>query len=72
MKLTDLLFNREKLRKFDELREWSNYFSKDEIYLHSACATFGADEKLAVFIPDDIRKIILSALDAEIKKLDEE
>lgn len=72
MKLTDLLFNREKLRKFDELKEWRDYFDKDELYLHSACAFFGADEKLAVFIPDDIRKIILSALDAEIKKLDEE
>lgn len=72
MKLNDLIFNREKLRKYDELKEWKDFFGKDELYLHSACATFGENEELAVFIPDNIKQIILSALDAEIKKLDEE
>lgn len=72
MKLTDLLKNRDKLRKHDELKEWKEYFGKDELYLNSACALFGKDEKLAVFIPDNIKQIIVDALEAEIKKLDEE
>ena len=72
MKLKDLLKGRDKLRKYDELREWEEYFGNGELYLSSACALFGKDEKLAVFIPDNIRKIILDALDAEIKKMEEE
>lgn len=72
MKISDLIFNREKLRKYDELKEWEEYFGKDEIYLSSACAMFGKDEELAVFIPDHIKQIIIDALEAEIKKLDEE
>lgn len=72
MKIKDLIFNREKLRKYDELKEWKEYFGKDELYLNSACAMFGKDEKLAVFIPSNIRKIIVDALEAEIKKLDEQ
>ena len=72
MKINDLIFNREELRKYDELKEWKEYFGKDELYLNSACAMFGKDEKLAVFIPDNIRKIIVDALDAEIKKMEEE
>lgn len=72
MKLKDLLKGRDKLREYDELKEWREYFGKDELYLNSACAMFGKDEKLAVFIPDNIRKIIVDALDAEIKKMEEE
>lgn len=72
MKLKDLIFNREKLRKYDELKEWKECFGKDELYLNSACALFGKDGKLAVFIPDNIKQIIVDALEAEIKKLDEQ
>ena len=72
MKLKDLLKGRDKLRKYDELKEWKEYFGKDELYLNSACALFGKDEKLVVFIPDRIKQIILDALDAEIKKMEEE
>lgn len=72
MKIKDLICSREKLRKYDELKEWKEYFSKDELFLNSACALFGKDEKLAVFIPDHIKQIIVSALDTEINKLDEE
>lgn len=72
MKLKDLIFNREKLRKYDELKEWKEYFGKDGLCLNSACALFGKDEKLTVFIPDHIKQIIVGALEAEIKKLDEE
>lgn len=72
MKLKDLVFNREKLLKYDELKEWKEYFSKDELFLSSACALFGKDEKLAVFIPDNIKQIIVDALEAEIKNLDEQ
>ena len=72
MKLKDLLKGRDKLRKYDELREWEEYFGKDALYLSSACALFGKDEKIAVLIPDCIRQIILDALDAEINKMEEE
>lgn len=72
MKIKDLLASREKLAQYDELKEWKEYFGKDELYLNSACALFGKDEKLAVFIPDNIKQIIVSALEADIKKLDEE
>lgn len=72
MKFKDLILNHEKLRKYDELKEWKENFGKDELYLNSACALFGEDEKLAVFIPDNIKQIIVDALEAEIKKLDEE
>lgn len=72
MKLKDLLKGRDKLRKYDELKEWKEYFGNDELYLNSACALFGKDEKLVVFIPDRIKQIILDALGAEIKKMEEE
>lgn len=72
MKLKDILKVRDRLRKYDELREWEEYFGNDELYLSSACALFGKDENLAVLIPDHIKQIILDALDAEIKKMEEE
>lgn len=72
MKLSDLLDNRDKLRRYDEFMAWKENFSKDELYLNSTCALFGPDEVLAVFIPETIRGIILSALEAEIAKLDAE
>ena len=72
MKLKDLLKGRDKLRKYDELREWKEYFGKDELYLSSACALFGKDEKIAALIPDCIKQLIIDAIDAEIEKMEEE
>lgn len=76
MKLKDLIFNREKLRKYDELKQWKDLFeqSKPKISqsyynvtsMSISCGTSTFE------LPDNIRKIIVDALDAEIKKLDEE
>ena len=59
MKLKDLLKGRDKLRKYDELREWRDYIKRNSVIT-------------AVYVSDNIRKIILDALDAEIKKMEEE
>ena len=59
MKLKDLLKERDKLRKYDELREWRDYIKRNSVIT-------------AVYVSDNIRKIILDALDAEIKKMEEE
>lgn len=72
MKLKDLLKGRDKLRKYDEIREWKEYFGNDELYLSSTCALLGKDEKIAVLIPDCIKQLIIDALNAEIKKMEEE
>lgn len=72
MKLSDLLDNRDKLRRYDELRAWKENFGKDDLFLGSTCSFFGADEELSAFIPETIRGIILSALESEIAKLEEE
>lgn len=70
MKLKDLIFNREKLRKYDELKEWREKFAQmveiPLIHIAPRHAFVG------VPLPDNIKQIILSALDAEIQKLDEE
>lgn len=59
MKLKDLLKGRDKLRKYEELEKWRDFIKKNRVIT-------------AVHIPDNIRKIILNALDAEIKKMEEE
>lgn len=35
MKLKDLIFNRNKLRKYDELKEWKEYFALNRIIIHT-------------------------------------
>ena len=59
MKLKDLLKGRDKLRKYDELEKWRDYIKKNRVIT-------------AVYVSDNIRKIILDALDAEMKKMEEE
>lgn len=59
MKLKDLLKGRDKLRKYEELEEWRDFIKKNSLIT-------------AVYVPDNIRKIIIDALDAEIKKMEED
>lgn len=59
MKLKDLLKGRDKLRKYEELEKWRDFIKK-----HSLIT--------AVYVPDDIRKIIIDALNAEMKKMEKE
>lgn len=75
MKLTDLLFNREKLRKFDELREWREKIEANMVFIPQSCNQVLGEYTITrapLPLPKNIQEIILSALDAEIKKLDEE
>lgn len=69
MKIKDLIFNREKLRKYDELKEWKeNFCNIVELPISlvpSRCI-------VGLLLPDNIRKIIVDALEAEIQELDEE
>ena len=61
MKLKDLLKGRDKLRKYEELEKRRDFIKQNsvitDVYVH---------------IPDNIRKIILDAIDAEMKKMEEE
>ena len=59
MKLKDLLKGRDKLRKYDELKKWRDFIKKNSLIT-------------AVYVPDNIRKIIIDAIDAEIKKMEKE
>ncbi len=69
-KISELVADREKLAKYDELTEWKENFTHEDIYLGSPYMDFG--NVLTLTIPDHIKQIIVSALDAEIKELDEE
>ena len=75
MKLKDLIFNREKLTKYDELKKWKDAFGNKEVKLSSKQATENDMEDLVwlfgLKVPDNIRKMIVDALEAEIEKLDE-
>lgn len=68
MKLKDLLKGRDKLRKYDELKWWEGYFERGLI-INKIDGTFQYDIKS---LPDSIKQIILDALDAEIRKMEEE
>ena len=59
MKLIDLLKGRDKLRKYEELEKWRDFIKENSLIT-------------AVYVPDDIRKIIIDDLNAEIKKMEEE
>lgn len=80
MKLKDLLSNREKLRKHDELKEWKEKFScKDVRFANEHSEQKSISDNLYWYwwrntecIPDHIKQIIVDALEAEIAKLDEE
>lgn len=76
MKLKDLLFNREKLRKYDELKQWKDLFEQSNPKISQSqynVSSMGISCGASTFeLPDNIRKIFVDALEAEIKKLDEE
>ena len=59
MKLKDLLKGRDKLRKYEALEKWRDFIKTNSLIT-------------AVYVPDHIRKIIIDALDAELKKMEEE
>jgi len=69
-KIKELLAGREKLKKYDELTEWKDIFGKEGVYLGSSYEVFKSG--IVADIPDDIKQIVVNALDAEIAKLDEE
>lgn len=69
MKLKDLILNREKLRKYDELKEWKGHF-KDMVELPMSMVPPHCIVGLP--LPSHIKQVIVDALEAEIKKLDEE
>ena len=69
MKLKDLLFNREKLRKYDELKEWKENFSN---MVEVPIVFFPPHSIVNLRLPNHIKQTIISALEAEIAKLDEE
>ncbi len=68
MKLKDLLNNRDKLAKYDELKEWEEYFDKNVVVKGGGVGIMYSVKTL----PDHIKQIIVSALEVEIAKLDEE
>ena len=59
MKLKDLLKGRDKLYKYEELEKWRDFIKKNSVIT-------------AVYVPDNVRKIILDALNAELKKMEKE
>lgn len=76
MKLKDLLKGRDRLRKYDELKKWKEKLNRSPyIYLSDATPKMIDAMGLSLWqehVPQDIRKIIISAIDAEIKKMEEE
>lgn len=69
MKLKDLLANREKLAQYDELKVWKENFSN---MVEVPITVVPRHNIVGLQLPDHIKKIIISALEAEIAKLDEE
>ncbi len=64
-KIKELVADREKLAKYDELKAWKEKFEAEQVFIMRGCP-------LPHPFPDHIKQIIVSAIDAEIKKLDEE
>ncbi len=64
-KIKELLANREALAKYDELKVWKEKFEDDQVLIVRGCP-------IPYPLPDLIKQTIVSALDAEIKKLVEE
>lgn len=74
MKLKDLLKGRDKLRKYDELKEWKGRFADmaDIPTWHTLMSLANSNNIVALPLPDHIKQLIISAFDAEIKKMEEE
>lgn len=72
-KIKELLLHREKLIKYDELSEWKELFSDDTVNVYIDSVYFDFSDNCSLKnIPDNIKRIIVSALEAEIKQLDKE
>ena len=74
MKLKDLLKGRDKLREYDEMREWRYRFA-DMVDIPTWNCLMGVVQShniVALPLPNHIKQIILDALDAEINKMEEE
>lgn len=69
MKIKDLLTNREKLQKYDELKEWKDKFKH---IVDLPLCTLPPNRIVGLELPDYIKQIIVDALEAKIAKLDEE
>lgn len=70
MKIKDLLFNREKMRKYDDLKALLDYFKGMNPEIPCNFQRDGEDViRDMSFYPIEV---CISALEAEIKKLDEE
>lgn len=74
MKLKDLIKNREKLKKYDELEKWKDFLEVDYFYLSISgiAGTEGNRCNIKRYVPDNIKQIFISAIDKEIDKLDDE
>lgn len=74
MKLKDLLKGRDKLREYDELKEWQGKFADmvDIPVWHTLMGLANSNDIVALPLPDHIKQIIIDALEAEIKKMEEE
>lgn len=70
--IKELKADREKLAKYDELTEWKEYFNKNRIVKDGGVVAEQSYRYCLQELPDHIKQIIVSALDAEIEKLDEE
>lgn len=74
MKLKDLLKGRDNLRKYDELKEWKERFANmvDIPTWNCLMAIASSNNIVALPLPTNIKQILIDALDAEIKKMEEE
>lgn len=76
MRLKDLICGREKLRKYDELKEWKEKLENSSFDNSARCLfeCTSPHELKGTYTsyPDHIRDIFVKALEAEIAKLDEE
>lgn len=74
MKLKDLLKGRDKLCKYDELKEWRRSFSDmvDIATWSMLMSHARSKDVVALPLPDHIKKIIIGAIDAELKRMEEE
>lgn len=74
MKLKDLLTGRDKLRKYDELKKWKERFANmvDIPTWNCLMAIPRSDKIVALPLPANIKQIIIDAIAAEIKKMEEE
>ena len=76
MKIEELLKNEAKLDKYKELKQWKDLFEQRNPKISQSqynVSSMGISCGTSTFeLPENIRQIIVVALEAEIAKLDEE